>query len=673
MTKADAAKRIEQLRREIDHHRYLYHVLDRQEISDAAQDSLKHELQELEAAYPDLITPESPTQRVGGEALPGFKKVTHAVPMLSLFDAFSETEMEQWEERNRKLLRTTKPIEYYAEIKMDGLAVSLIYRHGKLVEGSTRGDGKIGEDVTHNLRTIEAIPLRLRFDDLTPAQRKIAEKEVEIRGETFMTKQVLADLNAEQKKKGEPLFANPRNAAAGSIRQLDPAKTAKRRLSFYAYDLVTDLGQTTHEESHELAKKLGVPTNPNNRRCASLAAVFAYHHDVGTKRKKFDYWTDGIVVNTNDIATFRKLGIVGKAPRAAMAYKYPAEQATTIVEDIIIQIGRTGVVTPVAVLKPVLVAGTTVSRATLHNQDEIDRLDVRVGDTVVVQKAGDIIPDIVSVLTNLRPAKAKKYHIPAKDPVSGSAIIRKDGEANHYLADRSAAAIGREQLIHFVSKAAFDIEGLGEQIVDQLLTAGLVKRPADFFYLTTKDLLKLEGFAQRKAEKLLAAIEKSKTISFARFLIALGIRHVGEETAVALAKRFGTIKPLMQADRQTLEQINDVGTVVAESIADFFSTSANRKMIEALVAAGVKIETQAATKQTLAGKTYVLTGTLETMTRDEAKARIRDLGGDVSSSVSKETTAVVAGTEPGSKYAKAQSLGVAIIDEAAFRRLIGAA
>lgn len=673
MSTAAAQQRIEQLRREINHHRYLYHVLDRQEISDAALDSLKHELQELEQQHPELITSDSPTQRVGGAPLPQFKKVTHSKPMLSLFDSFSETEMEEWEERNRKLLHTSKQIEYYAEIKMDGLAVSLIYKNGVLVEGSTRGDGKIGEDVTHNLRTIEAIPLRLRFDDLTPAQRKIAEKEVEIRGEAFMTKDVLDDLNREQKKNNQPLFANPRNAAAGSIRQLDPKKTAKRRLSFYAYDLVTDLGQKTHDESHALAEKLGVPTNTHNKICHSLKDVFAYHTDVGKRRAKLPYWTDGVVVNINDIATFKKLGIVGKAPRAAMAYKYPAEQATTIVEDIIIQVGRTGVITPVAVLNPVLVAGTTVSRATLHNQDEIDRLDVRVGDTVVIQKAGDIIPDIVQVLKNLRPAKAKKYTIPDRDPVSGGRIVRKAGEAHHYLADRNAAALRREQLIHFVSKPAFDIDGLGDQIVDQLMQAGLVRQPADIFKLTSEQMLTLPGFAERKADKLVAAIRKARRVTLPRFLIALGIRHVGEETAIALASRYGRLKPLLQATHEELEKINDVGGVVADSIVAYFGDAHNQKVIEDLLAAGVTIESQAAAKQTLAGKTYVLTGTLTSMTRDEAKEKIRALGGDVSSSVSKQTTAVIAGGDPGSKYDKAKSLGVTILDEKTFSQLIESA
>lgn len=670
MTRAQAAKRIAKLRQEIDHHRYLYHVLDRQEISDAAIDSLKHELQQLEEQWPDLITLDSPTQRVGGKPLPQFIKVKHRSPMLSLTDAFSEDELKKWEERVRTLLHYRGPIEFYAEIKMDGLAVSLMYRGGILVEGSTRGDGWTGEDVTQNLKTIEAIPLRLDLKALSPTLRRQAEREVEIRGEAFMSKKVFSVLNREQAKKKQLVFANPRNAAAGSIRQLDPKITASRRLSFFAYDLVTDLGQTKHSDGHELVKKMGVPTNPHNRIGKSLNEVIDYYRAIGTKRATLDYWTDGIVVNINDNTIFRKLGVVGKAPRGSIAVKYAAEQATTVVEEIIIQIGRTGVVTPVAVLRPVLIAGSTVSRATLHNQDEIDRLAVRKGDTVVIQKAGDIIPDIIKVLKNLRPKNAKPYRIPDRDPVSGIRIKRQPGEAHHYLTDRTAAAMQREQLIHFVSKAGFDIEGLGARIVDQLMRAGLIRRPVDFFKLKREDLLNLEGFAERKAAKLVAAIAKSKKIALARFLIALGIRHVGEETAVALAHRYGSLQKLMRATKDELESIQDIGGVVAQSIAQYFGEPTNQKLVGDLLAAGVTIKGQPVQRQSLAGKTYVLTGTLQSMTRDEAKARIRERGGDVSSSVSKQTTAVIAGTEPGSKYDKAKALGLPLLNEAALLKLI---
>ncbi|MFH0951637.1 MAG: NAD-dependent DNA ligase LigA [Patescibacteria group bacterium] len=670
MTRAEAVTRIKKLRRVIDHQRYLYHVLDRQELSAAALDSLKHELQQLEDEYPELITPDSPTQRVGGKPLPAFRKVSHSQRMLSLVDAFSEEEMKEWQERILKLLPVGSQPQYYGEIKMDGLAVTLIYRGGRFTQGATRGDGRIGEDVTQNLKTIEAIPLNLQLAELPPARRKKAGSEVEIRGEVYMSKTIFNQLNRRQEKAGETVFANPRNAAAGSIRQLDSKVTARRFLSFYAYDLVTDLGQQRHSEGHELIKKMGLPTNPNNEICRDLSAVNEYYRKIGQQRGHYNYWTDGIVVNIDDIGQFKRLGVVGKAPRGSIAYKYAAEQATTTVEDIIAQVGRTGAITPVAVLRPVKVAGSIVSRATLHNQDEIDRLAVRIGDTVVVQKAGDIIPDIVKVIERLRPAQTKKYKLPGKCPFCHSPVTRLTDEVNHYCTNNKCFGQLKEQFRHFVSKRAFDIDGLGPQLVDQLLQAGLLRKPADIFKLDKVKLQNLPGWAEKKAANLITAIEKSKAISLPRFIIALGIRHVGEETANDLAHRFGTIDKIMLADKKDFNSVPDIGEVVADSLSKYFNIDENKKRIKELLDNGVMIDEPVAQSQSLNGRTYVLTGSLTSMTRDEAKAAIRQRGGKVSSGVSRETTAVIAGDEPGSKYDKAKKLGITVISEGQFKALL---
>ncbi|MBI4276545.1 NAD-dependent DNA ligase LigA [Candidatus Uhrbacteria bacterium] len=690
MNKSQARQRIAKLRAEIDHHRYLYHVLDRIEISDAALDSLKHELDALERQFPDLITPDSPTRRVGGEPLPEFKKVRHAAPMLSLTDAFSEEEVQEWEERLERLLER-KPENYYAEIKMDGLALSLIYHNGILHHTATRGDGQTGEDVTLNVRTVDAIPLRLvtdAHDDavrtehrnlVAAGRRRAAQGSVEIRGEVFMTTAVFHTLNEVQNKKGEAPFANPRNAAAGSIRQLDPKIAASRKLDFFAYDLITDLGQTTHEESHLLAQALGFKTNPLNRLCKDLKAVIDYYHEIEKRRPKLPYWMDGIVVNVNDVATFKQLGVAGKAPRAAIAFKYQGEEATTIVEDIQVQVGRTGALTPVAHLKPVRVAGSTVSRATLHNEDEIQRLGVRIGDTVVVQKAGDVIPDIVRVLPKLRTGKEKKFVMPSKCLICGSAVQKMEARSKKqeasvatYCTNPNCFAQSLGRIIHFVSRKAFNIDGLGEKIVEQLLHAGLIRDAADLFALTRTDLEPLERFAEKSAENLVAAIDAARKQPLNRFIYALGIRHVGEETAIDLVQHFGSLKELQGASSQELEAIHEVGPVMAESVYQWFQDKTNQRFIEKLLHHGVTIERQASgvKRQALQGKTFVLTGGLSTLTRDEAKEKIRALGGDVSESVSKNTSYVVAGTDPGSKYEKARKLGVSILNEQSFIDLL---
>ncbi|KKW14460.1 MAG: ligase protein [Parcubacteria group bacterium GW2011_GWC2_49_9] len=676
MNKHDAKARIEKLRREINHHRYLYHVLDKQEISDAALDSLKHELQQLEEQFPNLVTPDSPTQRVGGTPLGEFKKVRHAVRMLSLNDVFSAEETTSWVERIQKIV-PGRVLDFYGEVKMDGLAVSLLYRKGVLVRASTRGDGAIGEDVTQNIKTIEAIPLTLERGKGPGANAALVSRsilsDIEVRGEVYMLKSVFEKLNADLKKVNMPVFANPRNAAAGSVRQLDSKVTVKRKLSFMAYDLVTDLGQKTHQESHGLLEALGFKAGTNNEYLNDVGAIERYHRQIGKIRSKLPYWTDGIVVTVNSIATFRELGVVGKAPRGSIAYKYPAEQATTVVEDIQVQVGRTGALTPVAHLKPVRVAGSTVSRATLHNMDEIERLGVKIGDTVIVQKAGDIIPDVVQVLSKLRTGKERAYRMPGRCPVCKSPVVRKKGEVAYYCSNKSCYAQQHESLRHFVSRQAFDIDGLGPKILEQLARADLVKSSSDLFLLTEADLEPLERFAEKSAENLVKAIRASKDVSFARFIYSLGIRHVGEETAIALANHFKTFDKLVDAPFDEFDSISDVGGVVAKSIYEFFKEKDNRRLIDKLIGSGIHIQRVQPTAHNtgaLAGKKIVVTGTLASLSREEAKERIRKAGGDWVTSVSKNTDYVVVGENPGSKYEKAKQLGVKVIDEKEFTELL---
>jgi len=686
MDKQDVKKRIAKLREEINHHRYLYHVLDRQEISDAALDSLKHELYKLEQQYPDLITPDSPTQRVGGEALAKFKKVTHSVPMLSIEDVFSEEELVDWEAKIKRIVPHTK-FEYFGEIKMDGLAISLIYENEILVEGSTRGDGKIGEEITQNLKTIEAIPLRLH----KPEQKLVNEflkkfgheldhkkflkklenlnERIEIRGEAFMDKKVFEKINKEQEKKGEKIFANPRNAAAGSIRQLDPKITASRKLDFFGYDLLADFGQTTHEQTHAILRLIGVKDNPLNRHCQDLKEIEAFHDYVYKEREHLHYWTDGVVGVINNLKLFQKLGVVGKTPRGIVAYKFPAQEATTIIEDVKFSVGRTGVLTPVADLKPVLIGGTTVSHATLHNLDEIKRLGVKIGDTVIVEKAGDVIPKVIKVFPKLRTGKEKEIHTPKKCPICGGPVIRKPGEVGIYCANIDCFAIQERQIDHFVSKAGMDIEGMGPQITEQLINTGLISNAADIYELEKGDLEPLERFGEKSAQNIIEAINKSKNVTLAKFLFALGIRHVGEETAITLANHFGSLEKLAKASLEDLYKVADIGEIVAKSIYEYLRDKKSLKLINDLLK-HVKIAKVEKAKQILAGKTFVLTGSMESMARDQAKDKIRSLGGDVSSSVSKNTDYVVAGAEPGSKFDRAKKLGVKIINENEFLKLL---
>jgi len=665
MDKKEAKLRIEKLKKEINRHRYLYHVLDKQEISDAALDSLKHELDQLERKFPEFIAPDSPTQRVGGKPLAEFKKIQHKLPMLSLNDVFLFTEMQDWENRNKKLLPKEIKLDYYAELKMDGLAITLVYKQGIFWKGATRGNGKVGEDVTENLKTIEAIPLQVNLADLPSSLQKKAEEELEVRGEVFMKKTDFDKLNEIQKENEQPEFANPRNAAAGSIRQLDSKITASRKLNFMAYGLVTDLGQKTHQEAHEILQKLGFRAGTKlNQYCPDLSAVEQYHNEVSKKRNSLPFWIDGVVVNINDQKTFERLGVVGKAPRGAIAYKYPAEQATTVVEDIQVQVGRTGALTPVAHLRPVRVAGSTVARATLHNEDEIKRLDVRIGDTVIIQKAGDIIPEVVKALSKLRTGQEKKFNMPVQCPICGSKVVRRKGEVAHYCSNKNCFAVQKEKIYHFVSKKAFDIEGLGPKIIDQLLENNLIKDVSDIFGLNTSDLEPLERFAEKSAANIIEAVEKAKKISLARFIYALGIRHVGEETAIDLANHFRTIGRLQKASFDDLNRIYEIGEVVARSISDFFQDKHSLQLLARLLDQGIKIKEPEVRKKTEAsGKTFVITGTLPSLSREEAKTKIREAGGKAASSLSLNTDFLVAGDNPGSKYEKAKKLGVKIISE----------
>lgn len=679
-------ERVKKLKKEINHHRYLYHVLNRQEISDAALDSLKHELVEIEKDHPELITPDSPTQRVAGKALAGFKKVRHQQKMLSLNDAFSEEEVKEWEERIKKLSPHT-PIGYFAELKIDGFAISLIYEDGRFVSGSTRGDGVIGEDVTQNLKTIESIPLTLSVPDDVEKIREIKKifyefprvkasvarvpKKLEIRGEVYMKKSAFEQINREQKKKGLPLFANPRNIATGSIRQLDPAMAASRGLDFLAYDLMSDLGQQTHEEEHLIAKLFGFTTVDMVKRCESVSDIMKFWKHVLDRREKLDFLIDGIVVQVNSGAFFDRLGVAGKAPRGAIAFKFPAEEATSEIEDIIVQIGRTGVLTPVAVLKPVLVGGVTVSRATLHNIDEIKRLDVRVGDTVIVQRAGDVIPDIVKVLKNLRPRKSKLFAMPRT--FCGQPVVRHVGEVAHkILHPEKCELVQRERFYHFVSKGAFDISGLGPKIIDRLADEGLMRDPADLFTLKEGDIKMLERFGEKSAENIIASIHAKKEIELARLIYALGILHVGEETALDLAAHFGTLEKLAHISQEDLEGVPNIGIVVAKSIYEWFHSPEHQKFLAKLKSVGISAKPMHVPHifQKLKGLTFVLTGTLETLARDVAKRRIREFGGDISESVSKKTDYVVVGVEPGSKAEHAKKLGVKILNEKEFLHLI---
>ncbi len=696
MDKQEAKKRISRLRQAIDHHRYLYHVLDRQEISEAALDSLKHELLQLEREFPDLVTPDSPTQRVGaapcaptqrvgGRPLQKFAKVRHRAPMLSIEDVFSFDELRDWHTHIGKLTKT--PIDaFYCEVKMDGLAVSLVYEDGRLVSGATRGDGRVGEDITANLRTVDAIPLALRAPDdaevssfvghfrgdldaarFRPAVRSLRGR-IEVRGEVFMTKEVLEKLNRDQEAAGLPPFANPRNAAAGSLRQLDPGVTRARRLDFFGYALIADLGLRTHEQAHRAMQLLGVKTNPTCRPARSLDEVQKFHDHVRKTRDKLPYWTDGVVVVVNRDAIFDELGVVGKAPRGIAAYKFPAEQATTVIEDIRIQVGRTGALTPVAVMRPVRVAGTTVTHASLHNMDEIDRLDARIGDTVVIEKAGDIIPKVVKVVTEARGGRERPFRLPSECPVCGSGVVRPEGEVAYYCPNKQCYAQSAERIAHFAAVA--DMRGVGYRIIERFLDEGLIRDAADLYRLRPEDVAELERFADKSAGNIINTIQSRRRLPLDRFINALGIRHVGEETARDLAGHFRDFAAFRRARAEDLSRVANIGPVVAGSIAAFFADKSHAALVDKLLEVVAVEKGRAAAAGPLTGQTFVLTGTLKNFTRDQAKALIRARGGQVAEAVSGKTSYVVVGADPGSKADRAKKLGVAVLNEDGFSAIL---
>lgn len=677
MTKLQAKERLAKLRKEIDYHRHQYHVLNKQEISDEALDSLKHELTQLEAQYPELITADSPSQRVAGKALDAFKKVKHQVTQWSLNDVFDEAEFRAFDERVKRALTkagvAAPAVEYSAELKIDGLHTVLTYKQGQFVVGATRGDGVIGEDVTHNLKTIESVPLRLT-----------EPVDVIVEGEVWMSKHSFDELNKRQAAAGEPLYANPRNVAAGSIRQLDSSITASRKLDVFLYDL--SAGEIMDTQIHELQrlKELGFKTNPHYKHCKNVEEVLAFWKSWQNKRDDVDYWFDGIVVKVNRRDWQQLLGYTGKAPRWACAFKFAAMQTTTVLQGISLQVGRTGAITPIADLRPVLLAGTTVGRASLHNIDQINRIDVRIGDTVVIQKAGDIIPEVVSVLTNLRPKSAKPFTMPKACPACGSPIERRDGEVAYYCTNKDCFAKRNRGAHHFVSKGALNMDGVGPSIIQTLFDTGLIEDEADLFFLTTKDLLGLEGFKEKKAQKVIDSIQARKSVTLDRFLNGLGIRLLGagaaeklalhvaglykKKSSLTVAELFETLSTL---SAEQLSAADGVGEKIGVNVAQFFKDRSTKKLFTKFGKAGILLELpDAPATGPLTGKTLVVTGTLPTLSREAAHTAIKTAGGKVGDSVSNKTSYVVVGENPGSKYEKAQKLGVEILDEAGLKRLL---
>jgi DNA ligase (NAD+) len=671
---AAARGRAKALREEIAEHDHRYYVLDAPTLSDAQYDTLYRELAAIEARYPDLVTPDSPTQRVGGAPAAGFEPVRHRVPMLSIRTETDTTvgAAAKFDARIRRdlgIAADAPPVDYLAELKFDGLAISLRYEQGALVQAATRGDGEVGEDVTRNIRTIRAIPPRLRG--------KRVPEVLEIRGEVYMTRRDFEALNERQRAAGLKTFINPRNTAAGAVRQLDPAATAQRPLHFFAYGLGEThgfAGPATLSGVLDAIEAFGLPVNRDRRRARGAEALASFYEDVASRRAKLPFEIDGVVYKVDNLELQRKLGFVTREPRWAVAHKFPAEEMATEVLGIEVQVGRTGAITPVARLAPVFVGGVTVTNATLHNEDEVRRKDVHIGDTVIVRRAGDVIPEVVRVLVDKRPRGAKAFVMPKTCPECGSAVIRLPDEAVARCTGGLVCPAQRKQaLLHFASRRAMDIEGLGDKLVDQLVDAGLVHTPADIFVLTAETLASLDRMADKSAANVVAAIDGSRATTLARFIYALGIRHVGEATARDLARHFGALDALMRADREQLQEAPDVGPVLAESIADFFAERHNLEVIAALRKAGVhwtEAAPQRAVRGRLAGLTIVLTGTLPTLSRDDAKALIEGAGGKAAGSVSKKTDYVIAGEDAGSKLAKAQELAIPILDEAGLKRLL---
>jgi DNA ligase (NAD+) len=671
MNKPEASKRIDKLKALINDYRYHYHVLDESIMSEAAADSLKHELSQLEDEFPEFVTPDSPTQRVAGAPLPGFTQVTHSSRMLSLNDVFSEDELKAWEDRIVKLLLESTKLEYFADIKMDGLACALVYEDGKLTRGITRGDGFVGEDVTSNIRTIESLPLSLRD---TKAYAKFLSGRTEVRGEIVMYKQDFAKLNETRAKEGKPLFANPRNTAAGTIRQLDPKLVAGRRLHFRAYDMLREDDEDipTHQYAYKAMRELGFLANPDSKVMSSVDKVIEFAGFWESERQKLPFNTDGLVVKVNDRKLYRRLGVVGKAPRGAVALKYAAEQATTKIKDIFVSIGRTGTATPVAMLEPVVIAGSTVQMATLHNESEVHRKDVRVGDTVIVHKAGDIIPEIVEPLIKLRDGSEKKFKMPLSCPECNTKLIKyKPEDAAWRCPNENCPSRSWKRIEHFASKAALDIEGLGEKNVIALLNASLISDPADIYTLQVKNILELDRFAEVSANKLVAAIQANKKPQLHRFIYGLGIRHIGTQTAIDLADHFRELDKLAAAQIDELSEIEGIGEIVAEAVVEWFSEPRNQKLLKKFKSLGVQPDEVKQTNGKLSGKKFVVTGSLETMGREEAAERIRNLGGTFQSAIAKDTDYLVVGANVGaSKLIKAGKLGTKQIDETEFLKMI---
>jgi len=665
------AKKIEALRDKIRHHEYLYYVLDAPEISDADFDKLMNELKRLEAEHPELITPDSPTQRVGGKPREGFVKAKHSSPMLSLDNAYSEEELRDWERRVHELTGRTD-LDYMCELKLDGMSLALVYSDGRLERGITRGDGSVGEDVTLNVRTVRSIPLSISNDKLKKAG---IPADFEVRGEMLMPLAAFRKMNEERERQGLQVFANPRNFTAGTVRQLEPSITAQRRMDFFAYFLLRD-GQTFFDRQSKAMDAMeltGFKVNPNRKLAKNLEEVWKFIQSWKEKRESLPYEIDGIVIKVDRTAWQRELGFTGKAPRWAIAYKYAARGAVTQIEDILVQVGRTGKLTPVAALKPVPIGGTTVARATLHNMDEIERLGVKIGDWVEVERGGDVIPKVVKVVDDKEhPRGHKQFEMPGHCPVCGGNVVRTPGEVDHRCVNANCPAKLQGTILHFASRHVMDIDGLGEVLVNQLTERGLVKNVADLYKLTKDNLLELERMGEKSAENVLAEIEASKKLPLERIIYGLGIRFVGERTAQFLAAHFGSLDAIMKASAEELEEVNEVGPRIAESIVEFFADEHNRKLVSDLRKAGLTFSGQKKEKGTkLAGKTFVLTGTLARHTRDEAKKMIEDAGGRVSGSVSKKTDYVVAGSDAGSKLDKARELKVSVIGEEELEGLMG--
>ncbi|MDY7031420.1 MAG: NAD-dependent DNA ligase LigA [Thermodesulfobacteriota bacterium] len=668
MNRSDAQSAIGELKDTINSHNYRYYVLDDPEISDGEFDDLMRRLQRLEEEFPELITPDSPTQRVGAAPLDEFRTVNHSLPMLSLANAMDEDEVREFDQRTKKLLGTTEDIEYVGEPKVDGVAVELVYENGRLAVGSTRGDGVVGEDITQNVKTIRSIPLRL-----IDKERQIPEL-LEVRGEVYLGTDDFQELNKKRQEQGFPLFANPRNAAAGSLRQLDPQITAERPLGIFCHGVgrVSGVSFDTHWETLRAFREWGLKIIPAIQICKSIEETIQYYGEISETRDDLEYEIDGIVLKVNDLSLQGRLGAVSRSPRWAVAYKFPPKQGTTKINDIIVQVGRTGALTPVAIMEPVRLGGVEVSRATLHNLDEIEKKDIRVGDTVVIQRAGDVIPEVVKVIEAKRAGNEKKFTMPVQCPECGADVYRPEGEVVHRCLGLSCPAKLKETVRHFASKRAMNIDGLGEKLVSQLIDTRLVKDAADLYFLSREDISGLERMAEKSAQNLFNAIEKSKETTLERLIYALGIRHVGEHISKVLADHYKNMDDLIHASEDVLIPIHEVGSEVARSIVSFFKQRDNLRVIERLQQAGVKYPEVEPQKETgLEGTTFVFTGTLRFFTRDEAKRKVEQLGGKAVSSVSGKTSYIVMGKDPGSKVDKGRTLGVNIISEDEFRAMIG--